>query len=231
MVTTSGTYLFAPSTAEVILSAFARLQIKRAAVIQEHMLDGQREANFWLSSLANRGPNLWAVDLQTVSLVQGTPTYTIPPETVMILDMYIETTDTAGNLTDRNISPLNRSDYASLPNKLQEGQPTSFWFDRLIAPTISVWPCPDANGPYTLKYYRYRQVQDANLANGQNAELPYLFLDAFVAALAHRLSRIYAPTLEQIRKADADEAWMIASTQNTESAPFNMSPSMDSYFR
>jgi hypothetical protein len=230
-MSTSGTFDFSPNVGELIMSAFARLQIRRTQVTQEHLADGRQEANFWLSSISNRGPNLWTVDLQTVSLVQGTPTYDVPPETVMILDLYIDTFDDDGNPTSRTLSPLSRSDYANISNKLQEGQPTSFWFDRLIAPTLSLWPSPDENGPYTLRYYRYRQVMDANLSGGQNIELPYLFLDAFVAGLAHRLSRIYAPTLEAQRKADADEAWQIASVQNTEWTPMNVTPMLGGYYR
>lgn len=227
----SGTFDFAPNIGELILSAFARLQIRRTSITQEHLADGQREANFWLSSISNRGPNLWTVDLQTVSLVQGTPTYNVPPETVMILDLYIDTFDSGGNPTSRTLSSLSRSDYANISNKLQEGSPTSFWFDHLIAPTISLWPSPDSNGPYTLRYYRYRQVMDANLAGGQNIELPYLFLDAFVAGMAHRLARIYAPALENQRKADAEEAWAIASAQNVEDSPMSIVPTMAGYFR
>jgi hypothetical protein len=71
---------------------------------------------------------------------------------------------------------------------------------------------------------------DANLAGGQNVELPALFLDAFVAGLSHRLARIYAIPLEAVRKVDAEEAWQIAATQNTENVPVNMSPQLDGYF-
>lgn len=226
----SGTFNFSPSTGDLIQSAFARLGIRRTQLEQEHLIDGQREANFWLSSVSNRGPNLWTVDLQSVSLVEGTKTYSVPAETVMILDLYIDTLDSVGDPQSRTLSPLSRTDYASISNKDQEGEPTSYWFDRLIAPTISLWPSPDANGPYTLKYYRYRQVMDANLGGGQNVELPYLFMDAFVAGLAHRLARIYKPELEAQRKADSDEAWQIASAQNTENVPISISPSLSGYF-
>ena len=121
-MTTSGTFNFSPNLGEIIMDAYDLIGVRRTAVLQEEMLRGRQLSNYWLSRLGNLGPNLWTVDLQSVTLIQGTPTYTVPPETVMVLDMYIETVDTGGNITDRNISPLNRSDYASLPNKLQQGQ-------------------------------------------------------------------------------------------------------------
>ena len=227
---TSGTFGFSPSVGEIVLDAFARIGVPQTEVSQMHLNRAMREANYWLSSISNRGPNLWTVDLQSVTLVQGTPTYTVPPETVMILDLYIEQGDETGSPNSRLLSSIDRSDYAALSNKLQQGPPTSFWFDRLISPTISLWPCPDGGGPYTLKYFRYRQVQDAGVAGAQTPEVPYLFLDAFVAGLAHRLARCYKPELVAQLKADADEAWQIAATQNTENSPMGLAPGISIYW-
>lgn len=229
-MTTSGTYTFNPSIGELILSAFARIQIRRPNILQEHIADAQKEANFALASFSNRGPNLWAVDLQTVTLSAGIASYSIPAETVMVLSAYITTTS-GGVSTDIVITPLSRDEYASLPNKATQGFPTSFWLDRLVVPTISLWPVPDNTQTYTLNYYRYRQLQDANTASGQNIDLQYLFLDAFVAELAYRLARIYAPALEAQRKVDAAEAWQIAATQNVENVPMSIIPGLSSYFR
>lgn len=226
-ITTSGTFNFSPSTGSLILSAYGRIQIRRTAILQEHMDDGQLEANFWLVEAANKGPNLWTVDLQTQALTQGTATYSIPANTVMILDANI--VNSAG--ISRTIEPLSRTDYSQIPNPAQQGQPTSFWFDRLIAPTITFWPTPDGGGPYTLSYYRFRQMQDANYINGQNVEIPYLFLDAFVAGLSYRLSRYYAPAMEAVRKGDAMDAWNTATDQNVEQAPLSIAPQLNQYFR
>jgi hypothetical protein len=74
-------------------------------------------------------------------------------------------------------------------------------------------------------------LQDATLPNGLNVEIPYLWLDALTAGLAHRLARVYAPQLEQIRKADADEAWQIAATQNVENVPLYIAPAINGYYR
>lgn len=174
----------------------------------------------------NAGVTLWTVDQQTIPLVQGTATYTVPADTVMILDLYI----VINNGNNRLILPFSRTDYASLATPLQQGVPTSFWFDRVLAPTVTFWPVPDGNETSAV-YWRYRQIQDANVRQGGNAEIPYLFLDAFVAGLAHRLSRIYAPALEQQRKADADEAFLLASKQNVENAPLYITPGLSSFYR
>jgi len=130
--------------------------------------------------------------------------------------------------------PISRSEYSTYPQKQLQAFPTVYWFDRLISPTITIWPVPDGAGPYTLYYYRVRQVQDAEYSDNTNAlviEVPYLWLDAFCAGLAHRLARVYAPTLEQIRKADADEAWALAAKQDIENVELNIHPSLNGYFR
>jgi hypothetical protein len=225
---TSGTYNFAPSLGEVVLGAFARIGIRRAEILQTHLADARIEANLLLAKISNLQPNLWTVDQQALPLLQGAPSYTVPSETVMILDAFIR----FGNpSTDRSIYPISRSEYSTYPNKSTQAFPTVYWFDRLISPTITIWPTPDANGPYTLFYYRVRQIQDAEYVNGQNIEVPYLWLDAFTAGLAYRLARIYAPTLEGQRKTDSDEAWQQAATQNTENVNIMISPGLAHYFR
>lgn len=228
---TTGTYNFAPSLAEAVLNAYARIGVRRTEILQTHLVDAKMEANLLLAKIATQQPNLWSVDIQALPLLQGAATYTIPAETVMILDAYIRYGTPA---TDRSIYPISRSEYATYPTKSLQAFPTIFWFDRLISPTITLWPVPDGAGPYTLFYYRVRQIQDANYSDGTNAlniEMPYLWLDAFASGLAARLARIYAPQLEGQRKMDADEAWKLASGQDMENVNIIISPGLSSYFR
>lgn len=230
MVTTSGTFNFAPNTGLLLQSAYGRLGIRRSALTAEHWQDGQQEANLWLVDAANRGPNLWTVDQINTPLTQGNATYAVDPSTVMMLDVNIVYSP-GGSPISRVLQSLSRSDYSDIPDKTQQGPPTSFWFNRQIAPTVTMWPTPDGGGPYTLSFWRYRQMQDAGLQGGQNVELPYLFLDAFVAGLAYRLAKYYAPALESARKVDSAEAWASAAEQNTEAAPVSIAPQISSFYR
>lgn len=225
-MTTSAAYSFAPSLGELLIEAYGRLKIYPASFTADHMIDARNASNYLQVQWANLGVNLWSVDLQTFTMVAGTSQYTIPASTVMILDLYIN-----NGSSDRIVTPFSRTDYASIANKTQTGFPTSFWFDRLIAPTITFWPVPDASATYTVSYYRYRQIQDAVVAGGLAPEVPYLFLDAFAAALAHRLSRKYAPDLTAIRAAEAKEAWDIAANQGVENVPLYVTPALQGYFR
>lgn len=224
---TSGTFNFQPPIGSLALNAFSRCGVKRTELTPQHMQDAYFESNLMQAAWVNDGLTLWTVDLQTITLLPGVGSYTVPANTVMILDLYIEIS--ANN--NRLIYPFSRTDFASLANPQEVGVPTSFWFDRLIAPTVTFWPVPDNGGPYTCQYYRYRQIEDANIRAGGNAEVPYLWLDAFVAGLAHRLSRSYAPALEATRKMDYVEAYGLASKQGTENVPLYLSPGLAGYFR
>lgn len=224
----SGTYTFAPSTGELTLSAFARLGIRRPQLLAEHMADAKQEMNFLLSSWSNLAPNLWTVDLVSTTLVAGTASYSVAARTVMILDAYLSYGSPS---TDHLIFPISRSEYASYPSKTTQGTPTVYWFDRLTSPTITLWTVPDSAYTYTLNYYRCTQNEDANLPSGETPAVPYRWLDALVAGLAHRLARIYKPDLEQARAADADKAWAIAATQDTENVPMAVTPMLSGYYR
>jgi hypothetical protein len=237
---TSGTYNFNPGLGELTLYAYNLIGIRNTAVLQEHMEAARMATNMLLARWSNQGVNLWCVDLVTTPLVTDQSTYAVDPSTVMILDAYVQNDDSGANI-DRIILPISRTEYASYPNKEQQGFPTVYWFDRLISsarstgsvgPTVTLWPVPNTdNGPQSLKYYRVRQIQDSNLQNGQTVEIPYLWLEAFAYALAYRLSQIWAPAMSMGLKPMADESYQIAADQNVETAQQYISPMISGYFR
>ena len=138
----------------------------------------------------------------------------------------------SGPPIDRIVTSISRTDYASQPNKLQQAPPTTFWFDRLSPiPTVTTWPVADGNGPYQYFYYRMRRIQDAATTGGQTADIPYRFIDALCADLAMRLSRKYAPALVQSLTMEANEAWMLATTEDRERVQIFMSPDLSGYFQ
>ena len=230
-MTTSGTWSFNPSLGALIIDAFGRIGIKRAAITQDHMYDASFQANMLLADWASKQPLLWTSETQNLgTLTQGTATYTPAARTVAVLTAYIRT-GTGTNQVDRVIGPLSTVEYESMPNKNTQGPPTSFWFDRLIAPTITLWPAPDNGGPYTLLVQTVSQVQDASVAGGTTMFLPYRYMDAFAADLAHRMARFYAPQLEQVRAADAMQAWQTAFGNDVESVPLFITPGLSSYYR
>lgn len=228
---TSGTYNFNPGLGEITLYAYNLIGIRNTSVLQEHMEAARMASNMLCARWSNQGVNLWAVDLVTVPLVTDVATYPVDGNTVTMLDAYVQNDDSGANI-DRIILPISRTEYASYPNKEQQGFPTVFWFDRLLSPSVTLWPVPNTdNGPQYLKYYRVTQIQDSGLQNGQTVDIPYLWLEAFAYGLALRLAQIWNPQAMAMIKPMADESYQIAADQNIEQAATYISPMISGYFR
>jgi hypothetical protein len=236
-MTTSGTYNYSLSNGEAVLAAYARCGLRLPSLRQEHMLDARRELNLLFVELSNRQVNLWKVEQLSINLVEGTATYDVPGRVVMILDAYVSLNNATTEQTDRYVTPISRSEYATYASKFTPGPPTVYWFDRLISPTLTTYPVADGNGPYVFNYYACTQMQDANVASGETPDIPYRWLDVLVAGLAKRLSRIYPPegvdklAFQAARDKDYDDAWKWAGTQDTENVPVRLSPAISAYYR
>jgi hypothetical protein len=229
VLNTSGTYNFAPSMGEAVLYAYGACQVRRTALTQQHFEDARIATNLMMGRWSSQGVNLWQVDLQTVPLVQGQATYQVPSNTIVMLDAYYSITSGASQI-DRIMMPVSRTEYSSYPNKQNQGSPTVFWFDRLLSPTVTLWPVPNGQQA-SFSYYRLRQTQDSVMQNGLNVEIPWYFLEAYVLGLSYRLALIWAQDRVPLLKPLADEAWTIASTQNVETANVYISPQMSGYWR
>lgn len=194
------------------------------------MMDAYNEGNLMLSDWSTQpGPNWWATDTVTQLLTAGTATYTLAASTIQFIAAYISTAN-GSSTTDRLIAPLSSYEYAALPSKTEQGQPTSFWFDRQITPQISLWPVPDSTQTYTLKIRRWRQLQDTAITNGTEPDIPWRFQDAYVAGLAARLALIYAQDRVDRLTALAERAFIRASTNDTEAVPIYVIPGLSSYY-
>lgn len=230
-MTSTGTFAYGPATSNLTLQAFGRIGIRRTEITAQHMADADNEANLLQVEMGNKQPNAWSAILYTQVLTESTATYTLPAKLVAIRDVYM--TITSGDVsTDRLMWPLSTFDYDSLPNKTLESVPTSYWLNRLITPEITTWPVADGNATYTLKIRMLTQIEDASLKSGSTLNMPYRFLDVFVAGLAYRLSRIYAPDKEPLRKADYMEAWANAAAQDVDdNVGMSIAPAFGGYYR
>lgn len=229
-MTTSGTTFFNPAGGDLLIYAFGLCGIRRTAMTAEHMADGRMAFNLLLSSWGNKIPNLWTVDLQAFDLIPGQATYDLPADTVMILDAYIRTASGTPSQNDRVIWPLSRTEYSAMPNKTLQAPPTVFWFDRLLAPTITFWQTPDDAQTYSFQYYRAVVIQDQDLSNGQNVDIPRWWHLALAFGLAELLSMTYAPERTQGLAAKALDELTKAREQDTENVPMYVMPAVRQYY-
>jgi len=226
-VNTSRTYDFAPSLADVFIAAYGRCQIRRTELTPDHLHDAAMAANLLQVEWANDQVNLWTVEKTSIPLTPGQAVYDVDPNTVMIMGAWISTGDAPEK--DRIISSLDRDTYAAFPDKDTPGQPTQYWFNQQILPTITMWQPPDDGGPYTLRFYRARQIQDAVMPDGVEPEVPYRFLAAYVAGLAYYLSMTWAPPRTGELRAVAVDTFDKAKKRDVEKSPLRIVPAMSIY--
>ena len=90
----TGTRTFPTITSMADIGAYAlnRVGVKRTAIQLDHLADVAMAANFVMADLATEQPNLWKLVQKSVTLVQGTTTYTLPADVLLVTDAIIRTT-------------------------------------------------------------------------------------------------------------------------------------------
>jgi hypothetical protein len=230
-VTTSGTNAFNLDLNDIIEEAFERCGVE-VRTGYEHRT-ARRSLNLLTIEWANRGINLWTIEQGSIPLVQGQIVYTLPVDTIDLLDQVIRT-QTGVNQTDINISRISVSTYATIPNKNTQGRPIQVWIDRqsgateptgVAAPEIYVWPTPDQSNFYTFVYWRLRRIQDAGTGTSTQ-DIPFRMLTCLVAGLAYYLSLKIPEAANRIEmlKMAYEEQWLLASSEDREKASLRLAP-------
>ena len=230
-MTTSGTSAFNLDLNDIIEEAFERCGVE-VRTGYEHRT-ARRSLNLLTIEWANRGINLWTIEQGSIPMVQGQIVYTLPVDTIDLLDQVVRT-QTGVNQTDINISRISVSTYATIPNKNTQGRPIQVWIDRqsgateptgVAAPEIYVWPTPDQSNFYTFVYWRLRRIQDAG--NGTSTQdIPFRMLTCLVAGLAYYLSLKIPEAANRIEmlKMAYEEQWLLASSEDREKASLRLAP-------
>ena len=221
----SGTTDFNLDLSEYIEEAFERCGAELRSGYD--FRTARRSLNLLFTDWANRGINLWTIEQGTQTLTQGTATYTLPADTVDLVEHVIRTgAGNASTQADLQITRISVSTYSSIPNKLQQARPIQVWINRQqAAPQFTVWPVPDGSQTYQFVYWRLRRIDDAG--NGvTNQDVPFRFINALVAGLAYYLSMKIPGAMErmQVLKTQYDEAWDWASTEDREKAAVRFVP-------
>lgn len=231
----SGTYDWAPSFADLMRTAYGRIQIRQPSFTADHMWQAVMAANLLMCDFGVVDvPNLWKVTLLSINLVQGQATYSVPKNVVAILDYYLQLPLVGDNTQTQDIvvSPISRTEYSTQPDKTLQARPTSVWWDRQINSTVTLWPTPDQNGPYVLRFYAMTQTQDVVLPQGATVDIPWRFNEAFTAGLAAKLAITYPPpppnSIETMQ-ALAQKAWTSAANQDVEQSPIYIIPGLSRY--
>lgn len=202
---TSGTYA-SFSIAELLEEAYERagLELKSGYDLRT----GIRSMNFLLAEWANRGLNLWTIEEGTQALTASDGTYTLPANTIDVIDVVLRD---ASNV-DIPLERIASTQWANINNKLTEGRPANYMVQRGVSDTvINLWPVPDQ--AYTLMYWRLRRIQEAG-AISNTADVPFRFIPPLVAGLAYMVAMKKNQAVAPALKAVYDEAFELAADED-----------------
>ena len=127
---------------------------------------------------------LFQVDEQTQTLTDGTASYAAASGTLTILDGIIRRSS-----VDTPVHRISREMYHLIPNKTQEGLPSSVYHDR-AGLTYYLWNVPE-NSTDVFRYNRLRMIQDVGTA-AQTPDLQRIWWEALCAGLAAKLAVKFA---------------------------------------
>lgn len=130
---------------------------------------------------------------------------------------------------------LNRDTYVAQSNKVFQGRPLTYWFQRdLPRPVVNLWPAPNAAAEHQqLIIWRQRHIMDtANLQ--QDVEVPPRWLEAITARLAAKMAEetpAVDATLMPSLEAKAAEAERQAREGDNDGSPTYINPGISAYTR
>ena len=225
---TSGTATFGPDIAELCEDAFERCGLEMRSGYD--LRTARRSLNIMAAEWSNRGLNLWTVASGTQAIPAGTATYTLPADTVDLLEHVIRT-GSGTSQSDQSLSRISGSTYATLTSKNSEGKPVQIYVDRQATPTVTLWPTPDSASTYTLVYWRIRRIEDAGDAASNTYDIPSRFIPPLVAGLAYHVA-LKRPEvgIERVAllKAAYEEQFTLAADEDRSKASVQFVPNISS---
>jgi hypothetical protein len=209
---TSGTTTFNLDIDDLVEEAFERCGMQMTNGKQ--LSTARRSMNLMFLEWANRGLNLWTIELATYNLVQGNTEISLPTSTVNVLSAVIRLTNQTP-ATDIIIERISREQYLDIPDKTTQAQPAQYYVQRTNIPKVFLYPTP--NQPYQLRYYYIRRIEDAGDYTN-TADVNFRFLPCLAAGLSYYLSLKYAPERTQGLKAIYEEEFARAAAEDRDIA-------------
>lgn len=225
---TSGTATFNPEIVEIVEEAYERCGLELRSGYD--LKTARRSLDIMAAEWSNKGINLWTVESGTLALTTGTATYTLPADTIDLLETVIRT-GSGSNQQDLSINRISVSTYATIPNKNNQGRPIQIYVDRQATPKVSVWPTPDSSATYTLAYWRLRRIEDAGRAGSNTYDVPSRFIPCLVAGLAYHIATKRPEVgLDRVTflKAAYDEQFTLAADEDRDKSSIQFAPNITS---
>ena len=184
----------------------------------------RRSLNIMLLEWQNRGLNLFTIDEGTLSISAGTATYTMPIDTIDVIEHNIRT-GTGTTQVDTALERISVSNYAAQSNKNTTGKPTQIYVQRLAIETkVTLWPVPDTD--YTLAYFRLKGIDGLASGVGTTAAIPPRFIPCLVAGLAYQIAMKKPESADRVvpLKQEYEYQFELAAGEDAETASIRFVP-------
>lgn len=112
-----------PDLPEIFEEAFERAGLQMTTGYD--LKTARRSLNLLTLEWQNRGLNLWTIEAGTQALTSGTATYTLPADTIDLIEHQIRT-GTGTSQVDTNLERISVSTYAKQSAKNTQGRPSQF---------------------------------------------------------------------------------------------------------
>lgn len=213
-----------PDLSELFEEAYERIGMEMKSGYDLKTI--RRSLNLLTLEWQNRGLNLFTIEAGTIPVTAGTATYTLPDNTIDIIEHQIRT-GSGTEQVDTALERISVSTYAQQTNKNIQGRPTQIYVQRLATETkVTLWPVPDSTTTYTIAYYRLKGIDGLSSGISGSAAIPPRFVPALISGLAYYLAskKPQAMQLAPSLKQEYEFQFDLAAAEDTESASIRFVP-------
>jgi len=212
-----------PDMPEIFEEAFERAGLEMRTGYD--LKTSRRSLNLLTLEWQNRGLNLFTIEAGTLAVTAGTATYTLPADTIDIIEHQIRT-GTGTNQIDTALERVSVATYAQQTNKNTQGRPTQIYVQRLPTETkVTLWPVPDNTTAYTISYFRLKGID--GLSSGVGAAIssvPPRFVPCLVAGMAYYIAMKKNPQMAASLKQEYEFQFQLAAGEDEETASIKFVP-------
>tara|TARA_R110002012_G_scaffold315233_1_gene528763 strand:- start:52 stop:729 length:678 start_codon:yes stop_codon:yes gene_type:complete len=212
-----------PDMPEIFEEAFERAGLEMRTGYD--LKTARRSLNLLTLEWQNRGLNLFTIEAGTLAVTAGTATYTLPTDTIDIIEHQIRT-GTGTNQIDTSLERVSVATYAQQTNKNTQGRPTQIYVQRLPTETkVTLWPVPDNTTAYTISYNRLKGIDGLSSGVGSTiTSVPPRFVPCLVAGMAYYLAMKKNPQMAAGLKQEYELQYNLAAGEDEERASIRFVP-------
>jgi hypothetical protein len=138
-----------------------------------------------IQRLGAEGPFMRQVEFYPLTLTAGTATYTLPSDTIDVIENAVYNDGTA-NAMDLTIRQIDREEWLAAPDKVSQATPFRMFVNRGSTITVTLLQVPDTTGA-VITLQRQKLAADIK-SNSDTPDVERYWTDALVWELAHMVA-------------------------------------------